>query len=81
MTAPAGGFVLWVELDRGVDSLAFYREARRQRIAILPGAMCSSTAKFNHFIRISCGFPWIPEIEEGVKTLGRIAHRFGKRGG
>ncbi len=74
ITAPRGGFILWVELDPKVDSLAVFREAQRRRIAILPGIMCSTTLKYKHFIRLSCGFPWTPEIEQGVRTLGRIVH-------
>ena len=79
ITAPRGGLVLWVELNPKVDSLAFYREAQRRRIAILPGIICSTTTKFKHFIRISCGFPWTARIEDGVKVLGEIAHQFGNR--
>jgi DNA-binding transcriptional MocR family regulator len=76
ITAPKGGFALWVELNPKVDSLAIYREAQRHRIAILPGIMCSTTPKFNHFIRLSCGFPWSEELEQGVRTLGEIVHGF-----
>ena len=72
VTAPQGGFTLWVELNSGVDSLAVYREAKRQGIAIMPGIMCSTTSEFNHFIRLSCGFPWSDELEQGVRKLGKI---------
>jgi len=75
ITAPKGGFTLWVELNPRVDSLAVYRHAQLQRIAILPGIMCSTTPKFNHFIRLSCGFPWNEDIEEGVCKLGRIVYK------
>lgn len=75
ITAPKGGFILWVELDPKVDSLTVYREAQRHQIAILPGIMCSTTLKYKHFIRLSCGFPWSPDLEKGVRTLGRIVHR------
>ena len=75
ITAPKGGLVLWVELSRKVDSLMVYREAQRHNIAILPGIMCSTTPKFKHFIRLSCGFPWSDEVEKGVQTLGKIIER------
>ena len=78
ITAPKGGFALWVELNPKIDSLTVYREARRHQISILPGIMCSTTPKFNHFIRISCGFPWSEALEEGVQTLGKIVNRFQK---
>jgi DNA-binding transcriptional MocR family regulator len=75
ITAPRGGLVLWVELNRRVSSLEVYREARRKSIAILPGIMCSTTPKFKHFIRLSCGFPWSSEVERGVQILGSIVDR------
>jgi len=71
-----GGFALWVELNPKVDSLEVYREAQRHRISILPGIMCSTTPKFNHFIRLSYGFPWSEALEKGVRTLGQIVHKF-----
>ena len=75
ITAPRGGFFLWVELDPKVDSLQVFREAQRRKIAILPGIMCSTTLKYKHFIRLSCGFPWSPDIEKGVRSLGEIVRR------
>jgi len=77
VTAPKGGFALWVELNPEVDSLEVYREAQRRRISILPGIMCSTTPKFNHFIRLSCGFPWSEALEDGVRTLGKIVRKLG----
>ena len=76
-TASRGGLLLWVALNPKVDSLVFFPEAQRRRIAILPGIICSTTPKFNHFIRISCGFPWTARIEEGVQGFGEIAHQVG----
>jgi DNA-binding transcriptional MocR family regulator len=76
ITAPKGGFALWVELNPQIDSLAVYREAQRHQIAILPGIMCSTTPKFNHFIRLSCGFPWSDALEQGIRRLGDIVHTF-----
>ena len=75
ITAPRGGFFLWVELDPKVDSLHVFREAQRRKIAILPGIMCSTTLKYKHFIRLSCGFPWSPDIEKGVRSLGEIVRQ------
>jgi DNA-binding transcriptional MocR family regulator len=76
ITAPKGGFVLWVELNSKVDSFLVYREAQRHRIAILPGIMCSTTPKFSNYIRLSCGFPWSEALEQGIRTLGQIVHKF-----
>jgi DNA-binding transcriptional MocR family regulator len=72
ITAPKGGLTLWLELDPAVDGMQVFQEARRRKIAILPGIMCSTTKKYKSFIRISCGFRWSAEIDRGIATLGRI---------
>ena len=72
ITAPKGGFVLWVELDSQIDSLAVYRKAQQNKIAILPGIIFSATPNYKHFIRINCGFPYTEEMEKGIKKLGKI---------
>ena len=72
MTAPKGGITLWVELDRSIDSLKVFEAARRRRIAIMPGSMCSTTRRYRNCIRLSCGFPWSAELEAGIARLGNI---------
>jgi len=37
--------------------------------------MCSTTKKYKNFIRISCGFHWSEEIENGIATLGKIVRK------
>ena len=75
MTAPQGGVTLWIELAKTVDSLKVFQEARQQRIAIMPGSMCSTTSRYDHCIRLSCGFPWSESLAAGIQTLGEIVRR------
>ncbi len=72
VTAPKGGLTLWVELDKKVDGLKVFQEARKHKISILPGIICSTTGRYRNFIRISCGYPWSEPIEKGIKTLAHI---------
>jgi DNA-binding transcriptional MocR family regulator len=72
ITAPAGGLTLWVELDRRVDGLKVFHAARKRKISIFPGAICSTTDRYNNFIRISCGYPWSEKTEAGIRTLAEI---------
>jgi DNA-binding transcriptional MocR family regulator len=72
ITAPQGGLTLWLELDPAVDGMRVFHEARKRKIAILPGIMCSTTKQYKNFIRISCGFRWSEVIENGIATLGGI---------
>jgi DNA-binding transcriptional MocR family regulator len=72
ITAPQGGLTLWVELDRRVDGLKVFHAARKRNISIFPGAICSTTDRYNHCIRISCGYRWGENVEAGIRTLAEI---------
>ncbi len=73
ISQPQGGFVLWVELPRGVDSIALFNRCLEQGVNILPGAIFSPTRKFKNCIRINCGHPWSETVARGVEKLGALA--------
>jgi len=73
MTRPAGGFVLWLELPAALDSRALFAQALARGICFAPGDVFSASDRYAHCLRLSCGFPWQPEIENGVRTLGALA--------
>ena len=75
MTAPKGGVTLWIELANNIDALDVFHQAREHRIAIMPGIMCSTTRRYHHCIRLSCGFPWSDALASGIEKLGQIIHR------
>lgn len=75
ITAPQGGLTLWVELDGKVDGLKVFQEARKKKISIFPGIICSTTGRYRNFIRISCGYPWNDAVEKGIITLSQIIKR------
>jgi DNA-binding transcriptional MocR family regulator len=72
VSSPRGGFVLWVELPPGVDSLVLHEQALRKRIVVAPGPLFSARQRFANFIRISAGTPWSDRIADGIKTLARL---------
>jgi len=74
MTSPQGGVTLWIELANKTDALDVFHKAREHRIAIMPGIMCSTTRRYRHCIRLSCGFPWSAALDAGVRKLGQIVH-------
>lgn len=69
---PQGGYVLWVELPDGVDAMKLYRSCLERRITIGPGQMFSVRGSYDHYIRLNYSYPWSREIEEGLKTVGRL---------
>lgn len=75
MTAPEGGISLWIQLDESVDGLDVYHEAKKRKISIAPGVLCSNSKNYRNFIRVSCGHPWSEEIENAISGLGQIIER------
>ncbi|MBU4328049.1 MAG: PLP-dependent aminotransferase family protein [Proteobacteria bacterium] len=72
MSSPEGGLVLWVELNRRIDSLQLFTRAAEVGISILPGAVCSSSGQYQHCIRLNCGVAWSPAVQSAIKALGRL---------
>jgi DNA-binding transcriptional MocR family regulator len=75
VTRPQGGFVLWIELPKKVDSLALYDRARRAKISIAPGPIFSSQRRYRNFIRLNAA-EWSDRVRDAVAVLGKLA---GKR--
>lgn len=73
MTRPQGGFALWIELNKKINTYKLHKRALKHNIGIAPGQIFSSQARFENCLRLSYGEPWSQRIEEGIKTLGRLA--------
>jgi DNA-binding transcriptional MocR family regulator len=74
-SAPAGGYLLWVELPKRIDSMRLYGLAMESGITIGPGRMFSLSDRYESFIRLNYSYAWSPEIEAAVVTLGKLAAR------
>ncbi|HWK06397.1 MAG TPA: PLP-dependent aminotransferase family protein [Puia sp.] len=72
VSRPQGGFVLWVELDKKLNAYHLYQEALKHQISVAPGQLFSARAQFGNCLRISYARPWDEEVEEGLKTLGKL---------
>ncbi len=75
LSRPQGGFFLWVELPKQINSIELQREAIKKKITIAPGPLFSTHKGYENYIRISCGFPLTPVIKDAIKTLGDIAKK------
>ncbi len=40
--------------------------------------MFSNSTRFDHFIRLSVGLPYTPEVERAIRALARIVDRMGR---
>lgn len=72
ITQPEGGFVIWIELPKEVDSFALARRALAEKISIAPGPIFSATQKYRNYIRISCACAWDARVESALAALGRM---------
>ncbi len=72
ITNPFGGYFLWVELAKGIDSMQIFAEALNRKIGIIPGPIFSTSGKYKNCIRISCGSPVDENIENGIMILGEL---------
>jgi DNA-binding transcriptional MocR family regulator len=72
LTRPSGGFVLWLQLPGSCDTRELYRLALERDICFAPGDAFSATSRYNHCLRLSCGYLWSARIEQAVKTLGDL---------
>jgi DNA-binding transcriptional MocR family regulator len=72
MTNPKGGFILWMELDKKIDTYHLYQEAMLHKISIAPGSMFTLQDRYNNCMRLSYGMQWTPEIDRALKKLGGL---------
>ena len=74
LTRPAGGFLLWVELPKTVDSLVLHKQALEAGIAITPGHLFSATNQYPNFVRLNAA-NWSEEAEWAIERLGWLIER------
>lgn len=72
LSLPPGGLSLWLELPEGISTTLLYDQALRAGIRTAPGPMFSNTGRYEHFLRLSCGMPFTPQVEAGYRTLGEL---------
>jgi DNA-binding transcriptional MocR family regulator len=72
-TQPDGGFLLWIELPRSVDSLALFHAALAEKIVIIPGVLYSGGARYRHCFRLSCCQDLDERFVQAIERLGQLA--------
>jgi len=73
VTRPAGGFIVWVELPKGCDSIAMFPRLLERGISIAPGPMFSASQRYRNCMRISLGHAWNERTEKALREIGRLA--------
>ncbi len=73
ITAPKGGFVLWIALPPQVDTLKLYERAIAEHISFAPGALFTARQAFRNCLRLNCAIPWSGRVEASLQRLGELA--------
>nr|CAA6800790.1 MAG: Transcriptional regulator, GntR family domain / Aspartate aminotransferase (EC [uncultured Thiotrichaceae bacterium] len=71
VTQPKGGFVLWLEFEKHIDTLQLSQRMLEHKISIAPGQIFSAAQKYRHCLRLNCAHPWTPELEQALILLGQ----------
>lgn len=72
VTQPEGGYFLWLEFSKEIDSFMLYQQLLAEKIAIAPGVLFSSQKQYTHHIRINYALPWNSRVENAIALLGRL---------
>lgn len=73
VSAPVGGYSLWIELPEKVDAMEVQRDALKKGIGFCPGQIFSASNHLQNYMRINCCPVWNTKINEALKVLGKIA--------
>lgn len=75
ITRPQGGCVLWIELDKSINTFDLFQQAMKAKISFSPGRIFSLQNRYHNCMRISYSNPWSKQVDDGLKTLGKLIRK------
>jgi DNA-binding transcriptional MocR family regulator len=75
VNSPPGGFVLWVEVPEGIDTLELFARALKEGIAFAPGPLFSMRGRYSNFLRLTAGVV-NENVTDAIIRLGRLMKGF-----
>jgi DNA-binding transcriptional MocR family regulator len=76
ISKPQGGSVLWVRCQSHVNTGEFFQDAILQGVSFAPGIIFSPSGKYANYMRISFGVQWNTQVENAVRTLGKLVFEY-----
>jgi DNA-binding transcriptional MocR family regulator len=67
---PQGGFLLWIELAEGFDTLRLNRALLSEGVQVAVGSIFSASGKYRNCLRMNYAPKPTPEIEDAVRKVG-----------
>ena len=72
LARPRGGYFLWLELPRQVDTLRLHQQALARGISTAPGPIFSAKRELGQYLRLNFGHPESTGQQQAVATLGQL---------
>ncbi|MET0542977.1 MAG: PLP-dependent aminotransferase family protein [Variovorax sp.] len=73
MSAPQGGYFLWLELPERVDTIRLHGLARERGISLAPGPLFSTDIRATHCLRLNFGHGCDERFAPAMRTVGQLA--------
>ncbi|HEY8400319.1 MAG TPA: PLP-dependent aminotransferase family protein [Cytophagaceae bacterium] len=72
---PQGGFVIWVELPKVVNTLKMLELASQYKISFAPGRIFTLQNQYDNCLRLNYGLLWNSRLERDLEILGSLAQK------
>jgi DNA-binding transcriptional MocR family regulator len=72
ISRPAGGFLLWVQLPEGIDTVELQRRALARGLSVAPGPAFSASGGYRNYMRINAGYAWSERTRQAVDILAGL---------
>jgi len=76
ISCPNGGFLLWVELPKKIDTVELNKKLQEHKVSIAPGILFTAAEKYKHCMRLSYAVESNAEIEAAIKKIGEVSKTF-----
>lgn len=77
ISAPHGGFLVWVELPGAVDTTSLLGGSLRHGISFAPGDLFAPNERFENCLRMNAAVEWNARSRRAVETLGSLIRQAG----
>jgi DNA-binding transcriptional MocR family regulator len=74
LSKPQGGFMLWIEFPKKLNTITLLDQLVKEKISIAPGRVFTLQDQYLNCTRLSYGLSWNEKVENALKSIGRICN-------
>ncbi|KLN64778.1 MULTISPECIES: aminotransferase-like domain-containing protein [Vibrio] len=69
---PRGGYFLWLELDKVIDTYFIYQKLKKSDISIAYGNLFAADNQFQNYLRINISFELTDTVRDALKEIAQL---------